>query len=51
MADFNRAYDGFKLRYHKATKYLEDTTVKKNGQGVVFPEKDTTYTQAIVWNL
>ena len=29
MADFNRAYDRFKLRYPKATKYLEDTTVKE----------------------
>ncbi|KAL9840729.1 putative transposase, MuDR, plant, Zinc finger, SWIM-type, MULE transposase [Arabidopsis thaliana] len=37
VADFNRAYDGFKLRYPKATKYLEDTTVKEKWASCCFP--------------
>ena len=37
VADFNRAYDGFKLRYPKATKYLEDTTVKEKWARCCFP--------------
>jgi len=37
VADFNRAYDEFKLRYPKATKYLEDTTVKEKWARSCFP--------------
>ena len=42
VANFNRAYDKFKLRYPKATKYLEDTTVEEKWARCFFPGKDTT---------